>query len=220
MPGAAGVMKYPASAAWIRWAEQWEVPMETNVRIVGKTNLAIVILLTVTYLFCVIAFGVGGTVISILTILGIHDAVSDAPYWADLIVALFVGALGVGVIKVMWRYPFVFLREYSFDGEVLMDPWIDPDEKFLIFMRDDWVNLRPGQGSSDLFITYIQEDGSWGEPLNLGSAVNTKHFDRSPSLSPDGNHLIFIRAVGEMFVTSDAHFYQISAEVFDNLQPD
>ena len=115
MPDAAGVMRYPASAAWVRWAEQWEVPMETNVRIVGKTNLAIVLLLTVTYLFCVIGFGVGGTVISILTILGIHDAVSDAPYWVDLSFALFVGTMGVALIKVMWRYPFVF-RSKSIEG--------------------------------------------------------------------------------------------------------
>lgn len=93
------------------------------------------------------------------------------------------------------------------EGEIVLDPWIDPDEKFLLIMLDADLSDQPNHGSSDLFIVRKRPDDSWGPIVNLGSAVNTKHFDRSPSMSHDGEMLFFIRAVGDIFVESDAHFY-------------
>ncbi len=95
----------------------------------------------------------------------------------------------------------------ALDGEIVLDPWIHPDEEFLLIMLDADLSDQPNHGSSDLFIVRKRPDDSWGPIVNLGSAVNTKHFDRSPSMSHDGEMLFFIRAVGDIFVESDAHFY-------------
>lgn len=66
-------------------------------------------------------------------------------------------------------------------------PFISPDEDRLLFHSD-----RPGgSGSMDIYISFKQEDGSWGEPMNLGEPVNSEVSDFGPYLSPDGKYLFF-----------------------------
>lgn len=48
-------------------------------------------------------------------------------------------------------------------------PFIHPDGKTLYFSSEG----HPGFGGSDLFVTRLQDDGSWSTPLNLGSPINT-----------------------------------------------
>ena len=43
----------------------------------------------------------------------------------------------------------------------------------------------------DLFVSYKQEDGSWGAPINLGTQLNTPFEDRCPFLHPDQRTLYF-----------------------------
>lgn len=73
------------------------------------------------------------------------------------------------------------------------DPYIDPDERFMIFS-----SIRPGGfGSGNLYITY-NEDRSWSEPVNLGPPVNTDDYEYTPMLSADGEVLYFSRAWGNI----------------------
>ncbi len=46
----------------------------------------------------------------------------------------------------------------------------------------------------DLFVSLRRPDGSWGEPLNLGTTLNTPFEDRSPFLHPDMRTLYFSSA--------------------------
>jgi len=96
------------------------------------------------------------------------------------------------------------------DVPLLVDPWIDPDEKFLL------VSCAPLEGPpmrTDIGISYSREDGTWGAPARLGPAVNTEAFERFPSLSRDGKHLFFIRSLSPQFVGDQAHFYWIDAGI-------
>ncbi len=67
-------------------------------------------------------------------------------------------------------------------------PDISADGLTLFFSSD-----RPGgYGSRDLWMTpRLSVDGSWGAPVNLGSAVNTPAYENGPSISSDGLLLIF-----------------------------
>lgn len=47
-----------------------------------------------------------------------------------------------------------------------------------------------GLGGPDLYVIYLTEDG-WGEPENLGPAVNTAGFDGQPFVTDDGSELWF-----------------------------
>jgi hypothetical protein len=69
------------------------------------------------------------------------------------------------------------------------DPFIAPDESYLIFTSE-----RPGGfGGADLYLSVRKPDGSWGEPRNLGPAINTAESEYTPMLSPDGKYLFFTR---------------------------
>ena len=55
-----------------------------------------------------------------------------------------------------------------------------------------FVSDRPGgRGGRDLYRTVLLPDGTWSEPLNLGSRINTVGEEESPILSADGRFLVF-----------------------------
>jgi len=68
------------------------------------------------------------------------------------------------------------------------DPLIAADESFIIFTSVD----RPdGFGSGDLYISFRNEDGSWGIAKNMGKEINTLSSEYAPVFSPDGKYLFF-----------------------------
>lgn len=69
----------------------------------------------------------------------------------------------------------------------VFDPFIAPDESYLIFASD-----RPdGLGDGDLYISFRQGDGAWGEAINLGGTINSPQTDFCPSITKDGKYLFF-----------------------------
>lgn len=46
-------------------------------------------------------------------------------------------------------------------------------------------------GNMDIWVSEKNEDGSWGEPINLGEKINTPYAERAPFLHPDGKTLYF-----------------------------
>ncbi|MBN1825540.1 MAG: PD40 domain-containing protein [Candidatus Eisenbacteria bacterium] len=53
-----------------------------------------------------------------------------------------------------------------------------------------WIPSADGEGGSDLFLLPRHGTG-WGEPVSLGAAVNSEAEETRPSISPDGNTLLF-----------------------------
>jgi hypothetical protein len=95
------------------------------------------------------------------------------------------------------------------DAPLLVDPWIDPEERFLL------VSCAPPAGPpmlTDIGISRRLPDATWSAPVRLGPAVNTEAFERFPSLSRDGRFLFFIRSSSEQFVGDQAYFYWVDAK--------
>lgn len=66
-------------------------------------------------------------------------------------------------------------------------PSISADGQRLFF-----VSGRPGgKGLLDIWVSYLQTDGKWGEPVNLGDSINTPFKEMSPFIHPDGKTLYF-----------------------------
>lgn len=66
------------------------------------------------------------------------------------------------------------------------------DESLLLFYstrRPD--NLAPDKTLGDLYVSFRDANGRWGEALNLGRPANSTAEEGTPSLSPDGKHLFF-----------------------------
>jgi outer membrane protein assembly factor BamB len=99
---------------------------------------------------------------------------------------------------------------------LLVDPWIDPEERFLLCSF-------PGESGppmlTDIGISYKQSDNTWSKPNRIGGEVNTNHFERFPSLSPDGRFLFFIRSINSRFVGEGAHFYWVSTKIIVRRTP-
>jgi len=66
-------------------------------------------------------------------------------------------------------------------------PFIAPNESYLLFHS----NRPGGYGGMDIYVSYEQPDGSWGQPINLSKKINSSASDWRPILSPDGNYLFF-----------------------------
>ena len=62
-----------------------------------------------------------------------------------------------------------------------------PDGRSIYFSS----NRKESTGGMDIFRSDLQPNGSWGEPVNLGPAINTILNEDAPIMNPDGNQLYF-----------------------------
>ncbi|WP_444922561.1 hypothetical protein ACJJID_09765 [Microbulbifer sp. CnH-101-G] len=96
-------------------------------------------------------------------------------------------------------------------------PYIAPDESYIM-----WDGEREsGFGSNDLYISFRQKDGSWGEAINLGDKVNTEAEEGGPQITPDGKFLFFNRMVPHRNGRegSQSDLYWIDAQIIKDLKP-
>lgn len=75
--------------------------------------------------------------------------------------------------------PFAYnnIKEYSVGHAAL-----SPDEDILYFSSD----MPGGQGGTDIWYSERQADGTWGNPVNAGTAINSAGDELFPSIAPDG----------------------------------
>jgi Tol biopolymer transport system component len=96
-------------------------------------------------------------------------------------------------------------------------PFIAPDESYIM-----WDGKREsGYGNSDLYISFRQPDGSWGEAINLGDKVNTDAEEGGPQVTPDGKYLFFNRVVTPEIGDTGSHsdLYWVDAQIIEDLRP-
>lgn len=85
------------------------------------------------------------------------------------------------------------IEELPFNSDLysVAHPALSPDEKKLYFASD-----MPGSvGQSDLYVVDIHNDGTFGEPKNLGKGINTEARENFPFVSQDN----------ELYFSSDGH---------------
>ena len=77
------------------------------------------------------------------------------------------------------------------------DIFVSPDETYLIHVSVD----RPGSlGGADLYVSFRQDDGSWGPGVHLGDGINSEQTDYCPMVTPDGKYLFFTQGDDIMWV--------------------
>ncbi|UCE23916.1 MAG: PD40 domain-containing protein [Candidatus Zixiibacteriota bacterium] len=83
-------------------------------------------------------------------------------------------------------------------------PFIAPDESFMLFNND-----------GDIYVAFLREDDSWGEPRLLGDKINSSFMETCPSLSPDGKYIFFSR-YNDLEGKSD--IYWVSSDIIEQVQ--
>lgn len=86
------------------------------------------------------------------------------------------------------------------------DPFIAPDESFLIFASS---KRSDGLGRADLYISFKNESNEWTQPKNMGKDINTSESEYAPILSADGEWLFFTRGYGDIYWISSKIIQQL-----------
>ena len=94
-------------------------------------------------------------------------------------------------------------RQYSYRF-----PSINKDQTRLYFVSD----AAPSFGGNDIFYVDIKEDGSFGEPVNLGEKVNTKGDETTPFIAD--NNFLYFSSNGRDDSLGNLDVY--ASEVFEN----
>lgn len=66
-----------------------------------------------------------------------------------------------------------------------------------------------------MFISFQQQDGSWGSAFNLGDTINTSANEGGATVTPDGKYLFFNRFIND----ENAGMYWIDAQIIETLRP-
>ncbi|GAA0879994.1 hypothetical protein GCM10009119_29640 [Algoriphagus jejuensis] len=102
-------------------------------------------------------------------------------------------------------------------GELIAHPFIAPDESYLM-----WDSEREGgYGKSDIYISFRQQDGSWGSAINMGNEVNSELVESGARLTPDGKYLLFERSEEKVRDDGSAYWeskkYWVDAKIIEQL---
>lgn len=99
-------------------------------------------------------------------------------------------------------------------GTFLNHPFIAPDESYIIWdaKRED------SYGSSDIYISFKQQDGSWGDAINFGDQINTEAWEAAASVTPDGKYLFFNRNIGSDNY-ENVDILWVDAQIIEELRP-
>lgn len=93
-------------------------------------------------------------------------------------------------------------------------PFIAPDESYLLFDS----TREGGYGDSDLYISFRQQNGSWGNPVNLGEHINTDAWEAAATVTPDGKYLFFNRNMGSDNY-ENVDIFWVSTAIIEKLRP-
>jgi outer membrane protein OmpA-like peptidoglycan-associated protein len=64
---------------------------------------------------------------------------------------------------------------------------LSPDNKVLLSS----IEQKDSYGTNDLYASFLQKDGSWSEPRNMGPDINTYGNDQTPFIAADGKTLYY-----------------------------
>ena len=81
-------------------------------------------------------------------------------------------------------------------------PALSPDEKILYFVSD----MPNGFGETDIYKVAILEDGKYGDPVNLGSQINTESREMFPFVGVDNT----------LYFASDGHLGLGALDIFES----
>lgn len=93
--------------------------------------------------------------------------------------------------------------------------FIAPDGSYLMYTTHGYGQ---GVGGGDLFIAFINNDGSWQQPKYFDEKVNSKYFEYCPSLSYDGKYIFFTSHRMDENLKYSKMTYKKLHEVYDSPQ--
>lgn len=91
------------------------------------------------------------------------------------------------VDKTTWTYPKNMKIYNDLNEHASVNFWLTPDSEILIISEEG----RGTEGLRDLYVSFLQRDGVWTEPIHMGETLNTAGEEEGPFLMSDKKTLIF-----------------------------
>ncbi len=96
-------------------------------------------------------------------------------------------------------------------------PFVAPDESYLLFISNRSAGEYGGIDQYfDIYISFRTRDGLWTRAKKMGDGVNSKAFETTPVVSPDGKHLFFVSQRNKGM----GNAYWVDARIIEELKPD
>lgn len=89
--------------------------------------------------------------------------------------------------ETIWTYPQNLKIYNDLNVHKNVNFWLTPDSEVLIISEEG----RGTEGLRDLYVSFLQRDGLWTEPVHMGDIINTAGEEEGPYLMPDKKTLIF-----------------------------
>lgn len=115
-----------------------------------------------------------------------RHTISDDDYWNfDIYYSEFINGKYQDPIRLDDKVNGIFFE---------CDPYISPDESYLIF-----CSTRPGGfGKGDLYISFKNKEMKWSKPINMGTNINSEFHEFCPQVTKDEKYL-FYTSNGDIF---------------------
>ena len=114
---------------------------------------------------------------------------------------------GISVAKKIesgWSTPENITIPYFLNRSALLQGQLSKDGSAFVYAADSYSTL----GKEDIYVTFRDASGNWGEPRNLGRNINTPSEENSPSLSEDGRYLFFASNGRQGYGSFDIYYSQ------------
>jgi len=96
-------------------------------------------------------------------------------------------------------------------------PFVAPDESYLLFISNKSAGEYGGIDQYfDIYVSFCAQDGSWTGAKKMGKGVNSKAFETTPVVSPDGKYLFFVSQRD----TDVGNVYWVDARIIEDMKPD
>ncbi len=86
-----------------------------------------------------------------------------------------------------WGVPKKLPIEYFLNKSQELSATISKDGRVMVLSMDSFGSY----GGEDLYVSFLQPDGTWSQPKNMGSVLNTKLQEMTPHISNDNTRLYF-----------------------------
>ncbi|MEL7450400.1 MAG: hypothetical protein AAFN78_14400 [Pseudomonadota bacterium] len=77
------------------------------------------------------------------------------------------------------------------------DIYVSPDESYIIHVSS---GREDSLGGADLYVSFRQDNGEWGQGIHMGDRINSPEADYCPMVTPDGKYFYFTQGNDLMWV--------------------
>ena len=89
--------------------------------------------------------------------------------------------------KTGWTFPKDVKMADLYNDQEGMDLAVSPHGNVMILS----LQRRDSEGDKDLYVSFMQKDENWSEPLRMGNVINTADYEGTPFLALDNKTLYF-----------------------------